>query len=71
MKAASVRIPALMSSLGFQKAEVVGHDIGLMVAYAYAALYPAETKKLVLMDVSRVCRAPACPKHFFSLREWR
>jgi pimeloyl-ACP methyl ester carboxylesterase len=33
-----------------QKAEVVGHDIGLMVAYAYAALFPAEVTKLVLMD---------------------
>ena len=50
MKAAAVRIHALMSSLGFQKAEVVGHDIGLMVAYAYAALYPTETTKLVVMD---------------------
>ena len=40
MKAAAVRIHALMSSLGFQKAEVVGHDIGLMVAYAYVAMYP-------------------------------
>ena len=29
---------------------VVGHDIGLMVAYAYAAQFPAETEKLVLMD---------------------
>jgi pimeloyl-ACP methyl ester carboxylesterase len=50
MKGAAVRIHALMSSLGFQKAEVVGHDIGLMVAYAYAAMYPAETTKLVVMD---------------------
>jgi pimeloyl-ACP methyl ester carboxylesterase len=50
MKAAAVRIHALMSSLGFQKAEVAGHDIGLMVAYAYAAMYPAETTKLVVMD---------------------
>jgi pimeloyl-ACP methyl ester carboxylesterase len=50
MKAAAVRIHALMSSLGFQRAEVVGHDIGLMVAYAYAAMYPAETTKLVVMD---------------------
>src|SRR5580704_15744174 len=39
MKVAAVRIHGLMSSLGFQKAEVVGHDIGLMVAYAYAAMY--------------------------------
>ena len=29
---------------------MVGHDIGLMVAYAYAAQFPAETEKLVLMD---------------------
>jgi pimeloyl-ACP methyl ester carboxylesterase len=50
MKAAAVRIHALMSSLGFQNAEVVGHDIGLMVAYAYAAMYPAQTTKLVVMD---------------------
>jgi pimeloyl-ACP methyl ester carboxylesterase len=50
MKTAAVRIHALMSSLGFRKAEVVGHDIGLMVAYAYAAMYPAETTKLVVMD---------------------
>src|ERR1700723_3980450 len=50
MKAAAVRIHALISSLGFQKAEVVGHDIGLMVAYAYAAQFPADTEKLVVMD---------------------
>src|ERR1700691_1626462 len=50
MKAAAVRIHALISSLGFQKAEVVGHDMGLVVAYAYAAMYPAETTKLVVMD---------------------
>jgi pimeloyl-ACP methyl ester carboxylesterase len=50
MKTAAVRIQALMSSLGFQKAEVVGHDIGLMVAYAYAAMYHSETTKLVVMD---------------------
>jgi pimeloyl-ACP methyl ester carboxylesterase len=50
MKGAAVRIHALMSSLGFRQAEVVGHDIGLMVAYAYAAMYPAETTKLVVMD---------------------
>jgi pimeloyl-ACP methyl ester carboxylesterase len=50
MKAAAVRIHALMSSLGFRQAEVAGHDIGLMVAYAYAAMYPAETAKLVVMD---------------------
>ncbi|HEY6304453.1 MAG TPA: alpha/beta hydrolase [Terriglobales bacterium] len=50
MKTAAIRIHALAKSLGVQKARVVGHDIGLMVAYAYAAQFPAETEKLVVMD---------------------
>jgi pimeloyl-ACP methyl ester carboxylesterase len=50
MKAAATRIHDLARALGVQKAEVVGHDIGLMVAYAYAAQYPSEVTKLVLMD---------------------
>jgi pimeloyl-ACP methyl ester carboxylesterase len=50
MKTAAVRIHALARSLGVEKARVVGHDIGLMVAYAYAAQFPAETEKLVVMD---------------------
>jgi pimeloyl-ACP methyl ester carboxylesterase len=50
MKTAAVRIHALAKSLGIEKARIVGHDIGLMVAYAYAAQFPAETEKLVLMD---------------------
>jgi pimeloyl-ACP methyl ester carboxylesterase len=50
MKTAAIRIHDLVKSLGVQKAEVVGHDIGLMVAYAYAAQFPAEVTKLVLMD---------------------
>jgi pimeloyl-ACP methyl ester carboxylesterase len=50
MKSAAVRIRALAKSLGVNKASVVGHDIGLMVAYAYAAQFPAETEKLVIMD---------------------
>jgi pimeloyl-ACP methyl ester carboxylesterase len=50
MKSAAIGIHALASSLGVQKAEVVGHDIGLMVAYAYAAQFPTEVTKLVLMD---------------------
>ena len=29
---------------------MVGHDIGLMVAYAYATQFPEETEKLVVMD---------------------
>ena len=50
MKSAAIRIHALARSLGVQKAEVAGHDIGLMVAYAYAAQFPTEVTKLVLMD---------------------
>jgi pimeloyl-ACP methyl ester carboxylesterase len=50
MKAAATRIHDLARAIGVQKAEVVGHDIGLMVAYAYAAQYPSEVTKLVLMD---------------------
>jgi pimeloyl-ACP methyl ester carboxylesterase len=50
MKTAAIRIHALVKSLGMEKARVVGHDIGLMVAYAYAAQFPAETEKLVVMD---------------------
>jgi pimeloyl-ACP methyl ester carboxylesterase len=50
MKSAATSIHALARSLGVAKAKVVGHDIGLMVAYAYAAQYPAEVEKLVLMD---------------------
>src|SRR5258705_3502047 len=50
MKSAAIRIHALARSLGVEKARVVGHDIGLMVAYAYAAQFPAEVEKLVAMD---------------------
>src|SRR6266478_692139 len=50
MKGAAIRIHDLVKGLGTEKAVVVGHDIGLMVAYAYAAQFPAETEKLVLMD---------------------
>src|SRR6266576_3750183 len=50
MKSAAIRMHGLARSLGIQKAEVVGHDIGLMVAYAYAAQFPAEVTKLVVMD---------------------
>ena len=43
-------IHALVKSLGYTKVKIVGHDIGLMVAYAYAAQYPAEVDRIVLMD---------------------
>ena len=43
-------IHALAASLGYKRVRIVGHDIGLMVAYAYAAQYPAEVDRVVLMD---------------------
>jgi pimeloyl-ACP methyl ester carboxylesterase len=50
MKTSAIRVHALAKSLGIAKARVVGHDIGLMVAYAYAAQFPSETEKLALLD---------------------
>jgi pimeloyl-ACP methyl ester carboxylesterase len=40
----------LVHQLGYKQVGLVGHDIGLMVAYAYAAQYPEEVSKVVLMD---------------------
>src|SRR3982074_3019222 len=50
MKTSATRIHGLVRPLGVEKARVVGHDIGLMVAYAYATQSPAETEKLAVMD---------------------
>jgi pimeloyl-ACP methyl ester carboxylesterase len=43
-------VHALMGSLGHGRYGVAGHDIGLMVAYALAAQYPAEVTRIALMD---------------------
>jgi pimeloyl-ACP methyl ester carboxylesterase len=43
-------IRAAVRSLGYHRIQLVGHDIGLMVAYAYAAQYPGEVDRLALMD---------------------
>lgn len=49
-KAMAEDIHALAASLGFKKVILVGHDIGLMVAYAYAAQHPDEVERIALMD---------------------
>ena len=41
---------AVVTSLGYDKTFVVAHDIGNMVAYAYAAIYPDKVERLVVMD---------------------
>ena len=43
-------IRTVLEHLCIDKDDVVGHDIGTMVAYAYAARYPDKTTKLVVMD---------------------
>ena len=43
-------VHALARLLGIDKAGVAGHDIGLMVAYAYAAQYPGEVDRAALLD---------------------
>jgi pimeloyl-ACP methyl ester carboxylesterase len=49
-KAMAQDIHALVKSLKYDRVRLVGHDIGLMVAYAYAAQYPDEVDRLVLME---------------------
>ena len=43
-------IRRLVHQLGYEQVSIVGHDIGLMVAYAYAAQYAGEVSNVVLMD---------------------
>jgi pimeloyl-ACP methyl ester carboxylesterase len=49
-KTQAADIRAVVTTLGQDRTAVVGHDIGTMVAYAYAARYPDKVDKLVVMD---------------------
>jgi len=49
-KSMAVDIHELTASLELDRVRIVGHDIGLMVAYAYAAQFPEVTERVVLMD---------------------
>ncbi|WP_341675639.1 alpha/beta hydrolase [Niveibacterium sp. SC-1] len=49
-KTQAADIRAVLDKLGIDKADIIGHDIGTMVAYAYAARYPDKTTRLVVMD---------------------
>ena len=40
----------MVQAMGYRKVKLVGHDIGLMVAFAYAAQYPDEVESITLMD---------------------
>lgn len=45
-------IAELIHQLGYKQADVVGHDIGAMVAFSLAANHPDEVEKLVMLDVA-------------------
>jgi pimeloyl-ACP methyl ester carboxylesterase/uncharacterized RmlC-like cupin family protein len=49
-KTLAADVHALVESFGYKRVKLVGHDIGLMVAYAYAAQYPDEVESIALMD---------------------
>jgi pimeloyl-ACP methyl ester carboxylesterase len=49
-KTMAVDIHELVKKLGYAQIDLAGHDIGLMVAYAYAAQFGSEVNKLALMD---------------------
>ena len=42
----------LVRHLGLGPINLVSHDVGMMVAYAYASLYPAEVRRLVLTEAA-------------------
>lgn len=49
-RAQAADIRGVLTKLGIDRAAVVGHDIGTMVAFAYASRYPDKTDRLVVMD---------------------
>lgn len=50
-KTMAADIAALARSLDFSKVAIVGHDIGAMVAFSFAANHPELTDRLVMLDV--------------------
>jgi pimeloyl-ACP methyl ester carboxylesterase len=69
MATAATRVHALAESLGVRRARIVGHDIGMMVAYAYAATHPTEVDKLVLME-SFLPGIGDWHEYYYSARRW-
>jgi len=49
-KTMAADLHGLVKKLGYTNVNVAGHDIGLMVAYAYAAQYGNEVKKIAFLD---------------------
>ena len=42
----------LVRQLGFERIDLVSHDVGTMVGYAYACAYPETVRRLVLMEAA-------------------
>jgi pimeloyl-ACP methyl ester carboxylesterase len=49
-KSMAADLHKLIEKLGYKRINIAGHDIGLMVAYAYAAQFGNEVNKIALMD---------------------
>lgn len=49
-------IHALIQYLGHAEANIVGHDWGGIIAWAFAARFPQHTTKLVVMNAPHLCR---------------
>lgn len=64
-KAMAADIAALIAALGYETADVVGHDIGAMVAFSLAANHREAVRRLVMLDVAhpseRYSRLPLLP----------
>ena len=54
----------LMQSLGYQRYCVVGHDVGMWIAYPLAAMYPEEVERVVLSEAGIPGLDPLRSWHF-------
>lgn len=54
----------LMQSLGHRRYKVVGHDVGMWVAYPLAAMYPDEVERVVLSEAGIPGLDPLRSWHF-------
>lgn len=63
-------IHQLVQQLGYESVRLVGHDIGGMVSYAYASLYPDEIEQLVIMDVPLPGIEPVWSMILISEQSW-
>jgi pimeloyl-ACP methyl ester carboxylesterase/catechol 2,3-dioxygenase-like lactoylglutathione lyase family enzyme len=43
-------IHQLVATLGFKQVDLIGHDVGAWIAYAYAAAHPTEVRRLVVAE---------------------